>query len=287
MNTLTEQQSLRFEVSDNAIVTLWLDGGGRPVVVLDRHLIQRLNATLDEIEALKDIKGLMLKSDCERVFVAGADLAEIDALDDHGLHGYLAFGTTVFSRIANLPYPTVALINGAALGGGLEIAMHCQSIIASRTNAKGKPYPIGLPEAGLGICPGWGGTQMLPARIDPVTALQATSTGTPFISNELPEGLCAVTVDSTDELEGAGLEWLTAQGKPDECIISINNGATFVNATNADLEPSEAANAVLLAYKTGVEQGYAAGVSIEQCELVKLRHTPTARQRLEAFLSKG
>ena len=287
MNTLTEQQSLRFEVSDNAIVTLWLDGGGRPVVVLDRHLIQRLNATLDEIEALKDIKGLMLKSDCERVFVAGADLAEIDALDDHGLHGYLAFGTTVFSRIANLPYPTVALINGAALGGGLEIAMHCQGIIASRTNAKGKPYPIGLPEAGLGICPGWGGTQMLPARIDPVTALQATSTGTPFISNELPEGLCAVTVDSTDELDGTGLEWLAVQGKPDECIISINNGATFVNATNVDLEPSEAANAVLLAYKTGVEQGYAAGVSIEQCELVKLRHTPTARQRLEAFLSKG
>ncbi len=287
MNTLTEQQSLRFEVSDNAIVTLWLDGGGRPVVVLDRNLIQRLNTTLDEIEALKDIKGLMLKSDCERVFVAGADLAEIDALDDQGLHGYLAFGTTVFTRIANLPYPTVALINGAALGGGLEIAMHCQGIIASATNAKGKPFPIGLPEAGLGICPGWGGTQMLPARIDPVKALQATATGTPFMSNELPEGLCADIVESTGELDSAGLEWLAAQSKPDECIISVNNDAVFANAANVDLEPSEAANAVLLAFKTGVEQGYAAGVSIEQCELVKLRHTPTARQRLEAFLSKG
>ncbi|MCH2146609.1 MAG: enoyl-CoA hydratase/isomerase family protein [Phycisphaerales bacterium] len=287
MHTLTEQQSLRFEVSDNAIVTLWLDGGGRPVVVLDRHLIQRLNTTLDEIEALTDIKGLMLKSDCERVFVAGADLAEIDALDDHGLHGYLAFGTTVFTRIANLPYPTVALINGAALGGGLEIAMHCQGIIASTTNAKGKPYPIGLPEAGLGICPGWGGTQMLPARIDPAAALQATATGTTFMSNELPEGLCADMVESTGELDNAGLEWLAAQSKPDECIISVNNDAVFANAANVDLEPSEAANAVLLAYKTGVEQGYAAGVSIEQCELVKLRHTPTARQRLEAFLSKG
>ena len=287
MHTLTEQQSLRFEVSDNAIVTLWLDGGGRPVVVLDRHLIQRLNTTLDEIEALTDIKGLMLKSDCERVFVAGADLAEIDALDDHGLHGYLAFGTTVFTRIANLPYPTVALINGAALGGGLEIAMHCQGIIASTTNAKGKPYPIGLPEAGLGICPGWGGTQMLPARIDPAAALQATATGTTFMSNELPEGLCAEMVESTGELDNAGLEWLAAQSKPDECIISVNNDAVFANAANVDLEPSEAANAVLLAYKTGVEQGYAAGVSIEQCELVKLRHTPTARQRLEAFLSKG
>jgi len=287
MNTLTEQQSLRFEVSDNAIVTLWLDGGGRPVVVLDRNLIQRLNSTLDEIEALADIKGLMLKSDCERVFVAGADLAEIDALDDHGLHGYLAFGTTVFSRIANLPYPTVALINGAALGGGLEIAMHCQGIIASTTNAKGKPYSIGLPEAGLGICPGWGGTQMLPARIDPVTALQATATGIPFMSNELPNGLCAETVDTTDELDSAGLKWLEAQGKREVCLISINNKEAFAKAANVELGPTEAANAVLLAYKIGVEQGYAAGISIEQCELVKLRHTPIARQRLEAFLSKG
>ena len=287
MNTLTEQQSLRFEVSDNAIVTLWLDGGGRPVVVLDRNLIHRLNTTLDEIEALTNIKGLMLKSDCERVFVAGADLAEIDELDDHGLHGYLAFGTTVFTRITNLPYPTVALINGAALGGGLEIAMHCQGIIASTANAREKPYLIGLPEAGLGICPGWGGTQMLPARINPVAALRAISTGTPFMSNELPQGLCAVIVESIDELDNAGLEWLAAQEKPKECLISINNSETFTNAANVELKPSEAANAVLLAYKTGVEQGYAAGVSIEQCELVKLRHTPTARQRLEAFLSKG
>ena len=289
MNTLTEQQSLRFEVSDNDIVTLWLDGDGRPVVVLDRHLIQRLNSTLDEIEVLKGIKGLMLKSDCERVFVAGADLAEIDTLDDQGLHGYLAFGTTVFSRIAKLPYPTVALINGAALGGGLEIAMHCQGIIASVQNASGKPYPIGLPEAGLGICPGWGGTQMLPARIDPIKALQATATGIPFMSNDIPEGLCADTVDSIDELNNAGLKWLKAQGKhdADDCLISVNNNEAFAQATSVELEPSEAANSVLHAFKTGVEQGYAAGVSIEQCELVKLRHTPTARRRLDAFLSKG
>ncbi len=287
MNALTEQQSLRFEVSDNAIVTLWLDGGDRPVVVLDRDLIQRLNSTLDEIEALQGIKGLLLKSDCERVFVAGANLAEIDALDDQGLHAYLAFGTTVFKRIATLPYPTVALINGAALGGGLEIAMHCQGIIASTSNTKGKPFPIGLPEAGLGICPGWGGTQMLPARIDPVTALKATATGTTFMSNELPEGLCVETVDSTDELDSAGLKWLEAQDKPEECLITINNQEAFANAANVELEPTESANAVLHAYKTGVEQGFAAGVSVEQCELVKLRHTPTARKQLEAFLSKG
>ena len=172
MNTLTEQQSLRFEVSDNDIVTLWLDGDGRPVVVLDRHLIQRLNSTLDEIEVLKGIKGLMLKSDCERVFVAGADLAEIDTLDDQGLHGYLAFGTTVFSRIAKLPYPTVALINGAALGGGLEIAMAADIRIGARDSGR-----VGLPEINLGVLPGTGGTQRLVRMVGKARAIELMTTG--------------------------------------------------------------------------------------------------------------
>ena len=174
MNTTTQTSLLRYEINDQGVVTLWLDGDGRPVVVLDRNLIQRLNATLDAINQEENITGRFLKSDCSRVFVAGADLAEIDALDDPALHAYLAFGTTVFGRLAELPFPSIALVSGAALGGGLEIAMHCDAIIASKVGGNEKPYPIGLPEAGLGICPGWGGSQMLPARIDPTVAIEAT-----------------------------------------------------------------------------------------------------------------
>ncbi len=292
MTTSTQQDTLKFEVNEAGIVTLWLNGGGRPVVVLDRNLIQRLNAALDSIEQLEDINGLVLHSDCERVFVAGADLAEIDSLDDPALHAYLAFGTTVFGRIASLPYTTVACINGATLGGGLEIAMHCDGLIASKTTAKGKPYPIGLPEAGLGICPGWGGSQMLAARIDPATAMKATATGTPFMVSDLPDGLVDEFVETPDELQAAAQSWIQNHEATGATPLSIDPKdsdayTTALTTAKNETEQTEAADGVFLAIETGIREGWSAAVAIEQCELVRLRHTQTAREKLDAFLSKG
>ena len=294
MTTSTEHHSLKLEVSDAGIATIWLDAGDRKVVVLDRSLIHRLNVTLEQLEAEanSDTKGLMLRSDCDRVFVAGADLAEIDALDDQGLHAYLAFGTTVFGKIAALPYPTVALIQGAALGGGLEIAMHCDGLIISKYNEAGKPYPIGLPEASLGICPGWGGTQLLPARMDSTKAIHMTATGATFLSDNLPEGLGNVVVDSPDQLETEALLWLQSHTKTQTIPTSISpaNGKKYEEALTDAREctkVTEAAGAVFEAVKTGISGGWTAGVAVEQCELVSLRNTQTARAKLDAFLSKG
>ena len=74
MSTTTQQSALRFEVNETGIATLWLDAEGKSVVVLDRNGIQRLNSTIDLIEKQTEITGLVLRSDCDRVFVAGADL---------------------------------------------------------------------------------------------------------------------------------------------------------------------------------------------------------------------
>jgi enoyl-CoA hydratase/carnithine racemase len=292
MPTSTQQNTLRYEINAQGIATLWLDGGDKSVVILNRSLIQRLHTTLDEIEQKSDIKGLILRSDCERVFVAGADLAEIDGLDDHGLHAYLAFGTTVFARLAALPYPTVAAIHGATLGGGLELAMHCNALVFSRTNAKGKPYPVGLPEAGLGICPGWGGTQLLPSRTNPELGISSAATGATSMSNELPEGLATVVVDSPDELQRAAEEWIhdnstcgkTPLGMPPADEDDWNEGLATATDT---LENTDAAKAVFYAVDTGIQEGWSAAVAVEQCELVRLRNTSTAREKLDAFLSKG
>ena len=283
---------LRYEINDQGVVTLWLDGDGRPVVVLDRNLIQRLNATLDAINQEENITGLFLKSDCSRVFVAGADLAEIDALDDPALHAYLAFGTTVFGRLAELPFPSIALVSGAALGGGLEIAMHCDAIIASKVGGNEKPYPIGLPEAGLGICPGWGGSQMLPARIDPTVAIEATATGNLFKSSAIPEGLVDVLVETPEELETAATKWLsenqTVNRTIPRCIFNTEkNYKEAVETAKANLDTSESVQGVILAVETGIHQGWSDAIATEQCELVRLRNTPAAREKLEAFLSKG
>src|SRR4030095_4414837 len=79
-------------------------------------------------------------------------------------------------------------INGAALGGGLELAMHCDGLVAapppSRDGAPGKPYPVGLPEAGLGLCPGWGGTNLLPARMDAADAIRRAASGQTMTDDE-------------------------------------------------------------------------------------------------------
>ena len=292
MTTSTQQHSLRIDVSDTNIATIWLNGGERPVVVLDRDLIQRLNTTLDALAQMDGIKGLILRSDCARVFVAGADLAEINGLDDPGLHAYLAFGTTVFGRIADVPYPTVALINGATLGGGLEIAMHCDVLIASKETASGKPYPIGLPEAGLGLCPGWGGSQMLASRIDAETAIVATATGKPFLSTDMPSGLIAELVATPEELQSAAENWLQ-HAKPGNtpCPVITNDNADSsqngLSKAKDTLEANESTKAVFLAIETGIADGWTAAVAIEQCELVRLRNTTEAREKLEAFLSKG
>ena len=112
------------------------------VVVLDRWLIDSIDACLRHIATLRP-KGFVLVSDSERVFVAGADLAEIDALDNPSLHAYLQAGSVAFRRITSLPCPTACVMHKAALGGGLELAMHCEALFGV-TPAALAMRPIGV-----------------------------------------------------------------------------------------------------------------------------------------------
>ncbi len=205
--------AIRRERSAEGIETLWLPPsptkprGG--VVVLDRWLVGELDRALEAVAA-DPPKGLILASASERVFVAGADLAEIDGLADAELEAYLVAGAACFARLLTLPCPTIALVHGAALGGGLELALHCDGLGFLATAEGAKPYLVGLPEASLGICPGWGGTQTLPARIDPALAISRTATGAPWKSIDLPVGLADFTAPSIVELHAAAATWLAS-----------------------------------------------------------------------------
>ena len=289
---------LRHETHDDGIVSLWLGSPSRSVVVLDAWLLEQVHRFFDMLDHESEPRGFILHSASDRVFVAGADLAEIQSLDDDQLHAYLERGASAFARISNLNCPSVAAIRGAALGGGLEIAMHCDELIAQLPALDAKPFRVGLPEAGLGLCPGWGGTQMLTARIDPAEAIRMTATGeTPKVT-EFPSGLFSETIDAEADLLSAAVANIESQlasgrnaardSKPlainDENRVRIKAGLDLIQR---ELPDTPAAQAVVEAVEVGLKDGWKAAIAAERRLLVNLRHTPEATSRLEAFFAKS
>src|SRR5439155_140292 len=109
-----------------------------------------------------------------------------------------------------------AAINGAALGGGLELAMHCDGLMgappAARDGQAGKPYPVGLPEAGLGLCPGWGGTNLLPARMEAGEAIRRTASGQTMMFDEaVAAGLFDRVAPAPEKLIETAMGWVCDQ----------------------------------------------------------------------------
>jgi enoyl-CoA hydratase/carnithine racemase len=270
-------------------------------------LIQRIEKTLKALP--KAMTGFVLASASARVFVAGADLKTIqtapeDPDSDRKLDAYLAYGQRVFGMIAELPCPTVAAINGAALGGGLELAMHCDGLVAA-PNASGKPYPVGLPEAGLCICPGWGGTNLWPARIDPLEAIRRTATGKPMVFDEaVKAGMFDVVAASDSELVPTAKAWVVVakakmgqpggiprrDGAPSRWIGRPGVKAGVLGALAKVVEEKlegEAARAVLDEVRAGLDRGWMAALEVERKELTRLRNTSAGRAAIQAFFDKS
>lgn len=127
---------------------------------LSTQVLTELNACLDEVDANKDIYAVVITGAGEKSFVAGADIAEMKDKSVEEAATYGEFGNAVFRKIETFRCPVIAAINGFALGGGCELAMSCDIRIASENAV------FGQPEVGLGITPGFGGTQRL-ARLVP------------------------------------------------------------------------------------------------------------------------
>ena len=146
-------QTIRYEKQDQiALVTI-----DRPEALnaLNSATLRELNDCLRELEQRKDVRVILLTGGGEKSFVAGADISEmVNATPAEG-RAMALLADEAFCRLENMPQVTIAAVNGYALGGGCEIAMACDIRIASE-NAK-----FAQPECGLGILPGFGGTQRL------------------------------------------------------------------------------------------------------------------------------
>jgi 3-hydroxyacyl-CoA dehydrogenase / enoyl-CoA hydratase / 3-hydroxybutyryl-CoA epimerase len=164
----------RLEPQARGVVHLVMDHSGRKVNVLDEAAIADLERALGEIEGRTDVRGVVLRSGKSGSFIAGADIAAIGGLTDRErVLALVRRAHGAFGRLSALGCPTVAAIDGVCLGGGTELALACDSRIASE-----EPHTqIGLPEVLLGIFPGFGGTQRLPRLIGLSAALDLILTG--------------------------------------------------------------------------------------------------------------
>lgn len=178
-----------------AIVTL-----NRPKALnaLNSETLEDLNKALDYLKEESDIYSVILTGAGGKAFVAGADISEMKDLNEEQGKEFGILGNKVFRKLENLNKPVIAAIPGFALGGGCELAMACDIRIASE---KAK---FGQPEAGLGITPGFGGTQRLPRLVGEGKAKELIYTGTVIKADEaLRIGLVNKVVEHDSLLEEA------------------------------------------------------------------------------------
>ena len=137
---------------------------------LNSQVLEDLNELVDLVTADEEIRALVLTGAGEKAFVAGADIGEMSTLTKAEGEAFGKKGNDVFRKLETMPVPTIAAINGFALGGGCELSMSCDIRICADTAV------FGQPEVGLGITPGFGGTQRLARLVSPGMAKQLVYT---------------------------------------------------------------------------------------------------------------
>jgi enoyl-CoA hydratase len=145
---------------------------------LNMKTMEELQAAIQEVYDEPSIKGLIVTGEGEKAFVAGADIAEIADLTQVNSRKFSERGQEIFAMFENCPKPTIAAINGFALGGGCELAMACHIRVAVES-AK-----LGQPEVTLGLIPGYGGTQRLTQLVGKGKAYELIMTGEPISAAE-------------------------------------------------------------------------------------------------------
>lgn len=166
---------------------------------LNSTVLDELDKTLDGVD-LESIRCLILTGAGEKSFVAGADIGEMSSLTKAEGEAFGKKGNDVFRKMETFPIPVIAAVNGFALGGGCELALSCDLILASE---KAK---FGQPEVGLGITPGFSGTQRLPRRIGIAMAKELIFSGRMIKADEAKEIGLANAVYPPETLMDAAME---------------------------------------------------------------------------------
>ena len=163
-----QTQDLKLTIKNN-IATLTFDMQDSKANTLSKSVLEQLETILNHIKTNSEIHLLLIQSAKEGMFIAGADIKEILPMTNaNEIYAYLLKVDSIFTTLEHLPFPSVALIDGACMGGGLELALCCTYRLAT-SNKKTK---LSFPEIKLGFFPGFGGTQRLPKLIGLIHSLE-------------------------------------------------------------------------------------------------------------------
>ncbi|WP_410791846.1 enoyl-CoA hydratase/isomerase family protein [Kribbella sp. C-35] len=244
------------EERDGAVGVLRIDRE-EALGALSRSLVERLGEYLDQLHRDPEVRVLVLTG-TGRGFVAGADIGEYDRVAPDAFDDYQRLSRRTFSALERLPQFTIAAVNGYALGGGMELALCCDLILASE-RAK-----FGLPEVKLGLIPGGGGTQRLARAAGTRFAKEATVTGRFY---------------RPEELRRRGV--VSDVCPPDELMPTVMELAQTI-AANAPLAVRAAKRIVDL----GADVPLEVGLGLEQQALSELYRSRDGAEGIAAFIEK-
>lgn len=245
--------SLRLKVREDRFATLTFDSAGRSANVLTLDVWQEFESALLLLERQPDVRGLVLKSGKPNTFIAGADLKLLaDATpNDPRVRAVIELGQRVLLKLEALPFPTCAVIDGPALGGGLEVALACDLVLLG-SNPR---LEVGLPEVKFGLMTGWGGTQRLPRVVGLPTAADLLTTGKTLTAVQAAEIELGIGPLDSDALLPSAVKvlaldgWQAARRQKQEWVPAAARAA-FRPATGA---LSRAAREAVLTMAAGAE----------------------------------
>ncbi|MFF7334687.1 enoyl-CoA hydratase/isomerase family protein [Streptomyces sp. NPDC090306] len=170
----------------------------RAMNAVSTEMARSIAAACDALGADRDVRVVVLTSSHERAFCVGADLKERNAFTDADLLAQRPVARAAYTGVLELPVPSIAAVHGFALGGGFELALSCDLIVADATAV------VGLPEVSVGVIPGGGGTQLLPRRVGAARAAELIFTARRLQAAEARElGLVDELVEAGRDTEEA------------------------------------------------------------------------------------
>ncbi len=248
--------SLR-RAEDAAVAEIVLDRP-RAMNALDTAMVRRLAAVCAEVAADRGVRAVVLSAAGERAFCVGADLKERNAMTDADFLAQRPVFRAAFGAVLGLPQPVLAAVHGYALGGGCELALNCDLIVADETAV------FGLPETTVGLVPGCGGTQLALRKLGPGRAMDLVLTGRRIGADE------AYRIGLADRLVPAG----TAR----EEALALASGI----ARNSPV----AVRAAKQAIRNGGGAGLAAGLDIEDAAWRTAAFSADRKEGIAAFNQK-